>query len=197
MNNCRKKRGGKSVRYLITEVTELVDAPDSKSGSFMGTPVRQLTPSMGFALRAAHKTRAQVWQSPNLIALFSLWRIELIPDPVSSAVYLGLNVKLRQLLHPVFYLYARNDPSSCLTACRNIFSSRSSLKNKAQSTGIYFYVIRKAVKKRKLFPTDGLAKKWTIPVRNWEAALSRFIIEFKEQLTTFNNGSYTTLFTPS
>jgi putative transposase len=54
-------------------------------------------------------------------------------------------------------------------------------------------VIRKAIRKRKVFPTDDSAlkvvflaaaqasKKWTMPIKNWKAALSRFIIEFEEQ----------------
>jgi len=56
-------------------------------------------------------------------------------------------------------------------------------------------VIRKATKKRKLFPTDESAKKviylaieqaskkWTMPIRNWKPALNRFMIEFEERLT--------------
>ena len=55
-------------------------------------------------------------------------------------------------------------------------------------------VIRKATKRRKLFPTDQSAtkvvylaiqaasKKWTMPIRNWRAALNRFMIEFEERL---------------
>lgn len=55
-------------------------------------------------------------------------------------------------------------------------------------------VIRKAIRKRKVFPTDDSAlkvvflvaeqasKKWTMPIRNWKSALSRFMIEFEEQL---------------
>ena len=55
-------------------------------------------------------------------------------------------------------------------------------------------VIRKAIKKRKLFPTDDSArkvvylaiedasKKWTMPIRNWKAALNRFMIEFEDRL---------------
>ena len=51
-------------------------------------------------------------------------------------------------------------------------------------------VIRKAIKKRKLFPSDDSArkvvylavqqasKKWTMPIRNWKAALNRFMIEW-------------------
>ena len=58
-------------------------------------------------------------------------------------------------------------------------------------------VIRKAVKKRKLFPSDDSAKKvvylaiqqaskkWTMPIRNWKAALNRFIIEFEDRLTDY------------
>jgi len=58
-------------------------------------------------------------------------------------------------------------------------------------------VIRKATKKRKLFPTDDSArkviylaiqqasKKWTMPIRNWKPALNRFIIEFEERLTNY------------
>ena len=55
-------------------------------------------------------------------------------------------------------------------------------------------VIRKAIKKRKIFPSDDSAKKmiylavkeaskkWTMPIRNWRQAMSRFIIEFDERL---------------
>ena len=58
-------------------------------------------------------------------------------------------------------------------------------------------VIRKATKKRKLFPTDDSAKKviylaireaskkWTMPIRNWKPALNRFIIEFEDRLTDY------------
>ncbi|CAA0121020.1 Uncharacterised protein [Halioglobus japonicus] len=58
-------------------------------------------------------------------------------------------------------------------------------------------VIRKAVKKRKLFPTDDSAlkviylaiqqasKKWTMPIRNWKLALNRFMIEFDERLADY------------
>ena len=58
-------------------------------------------------------------------------------------------------------------------------------------------VIRKAIKKRKLFPTDDSArkvvylaikdasKKWTMPIRNWKAALNRFIIEFDDRLADY------------
>lgn len=58
-------------------------------------------------------------------------------------------------------------------------------------------VIRKAVKKRKLFPSDESAKKvvylaimdaskkWTMPIRDWRPALNRFMIEFEERLTEF------------
>ncbi|MCL4151645.1 UNVERIFIED_CONTAM: hypothetical protein GTU68_036953 [Idotea baltica] len=58
-------------------------------------------------------------------------------------------------------------------------------------------VIRKAVKKRKLFPTDDAAmkviylaireasKKWTMPIRNWKLALNRFMIEFEDRLADY------------
>ena len=58
-------------------------------------------------------------------------------------------------------------------------------------------VIRKAIKKRKLFPTDDSAKKviylaiqnaskkWTMPIRDWKPALNRFMIEFEERLTDY------------
>ena len=58
-------------------------------------------------------------------------------------------------------------------------------------------VVRKAIKKRKLFPTDDAAKKvvylaiqeaskkWTMPIRNWKTALNRFMIEFEERLTDY------------
>jgi len=56
-------------------------------------------------------------------------------------------------------------------------------------------VIRKVIKKRKLFPTDDSAKKvvflavqeaskkWTMPIRNWKLALNRFMIEFEDRLS--------------
>ena len=55
-------------------------------------------------------------------------------------------------------------------------------------------VIRKATKRRKLFPSDDSAlkvaflaiqqasKKWTMPIRDWRPALNRFIIEFGDRL---------------
>ena len=58
-------------------------------------------------------------------------------------------------------------------------------------------VVRKAVKKRKLFPTDDAAtkviylaireasKKWTMPIRNWKPALNRFMIEFEDRLADY------------
>jgi len=58
-------------------------------------------------------------------------------------------------------------------------------------------VIRKAVKKRKVFPNDDSAKKviylaiqdaskkWTMPIRNWKSALNRFMIEFEERLQDY------------
>jgi transposase-like protein len=58
-------------------------------------------------------------------------------------------------------------------------------------------VIRKVIKKRKLFPTDDSAKKviylaiqaaskkWTMPIRNWKPALNRFMIEFEDRLADY------------
>lgn len=55
-------------------------------------------------------------------------------------------------------------------------------------------VIRKATKQRKVFPTDESAlkvvylaiqaasKKWTMPIRNWKPAMSRFMLEFGDRL---------------
>lgn len=55
-------------------------------------------------------------------------------------------------------------------------------------------VIRKATKCRKLFPNDesamkvvylavqDAAKKWTMPIRNWKAAMNRFMIEFGDRI---------------
>jgi transposase-like protein len=55
-------------------------------------------------------------------------------------------------------------------------------------------VIRKALKKRKIFPSDEAAtkmvylaikdasKKWTMPIQNWRRAMSRFIIEFEDRV---------------
>ncbi|EON4637847.1 transposase [Escherichia coli] len=55
-------------------------------------------------------------------------------------------------------------------------------------------VIRHAIRKRKVFPTDESVKKvvwlaiqaasqkWTMPLRDWRMAMSRFIIEFGDRL---------------
>ncbi|WP_080198900.1 IS256 family transposase [Salmonella enterica] len=56
-------------------------------------------------------------------------------------------------------------------------------------------VIRAAIKKRKVFPTDDsvrkviylaikdASKKWSMPIQNWRLAMSRFIIEFGDHLS--------------
>jgi putative transposase len=56
-------------------------------------------------------------------------------------------------------------------------------------------VIRKATRRRKLFPSDesaqkvvflaiqDAAKKWTMPIHNWKAAMNRFIIEFGDRVS--------------
>jgi transposase-like protein len=58
-------------------------------------------------------------------------------------------------------------------------------------------VIRKAINKRKLFPTDDAArkvvylaildasKKWSMPIKNWKSALNRFMIEFEDRISDF------------
>ncbi len=58
-------------------------------------------------------------------------------------------------------------------------------------------VIRKATKKRKVFPTDNSAlkvvylairqasEKWTMPIRNWKPALNHFMIEFEDRLKDY------------
>lgn len=55
-------------------------------------------------------------------------------------------------------------------------------------------VIRKAIKNRRIFPSDASAfkvvylaiddasKKWTMPLRFWKQALSRFVIEFEDRV---------------
>ncbi|MRO47677.1 IS256 family transposase [Yersinia pestis] len=56
-------------------------------------------------------------------------------------------------------------------------------------------VIRQAIKKRKVFPTDDsvrkviylairdVSKKWSMPIQNWRLAMSCFIIEFGDRLS--------------
>lgn len=56
-------------------------------------------------------------------------------------------------------------------------------------------MIRAAIKKRKVFPTDdsvrkviyltiqSASKKWNMPIQNWRLAMSRFIIEFGDRLS--------------
>lgn len=54
--------------------------------------------------------------------------------------------------------------------------------------------LRKVIKTRASFPSDeavrklfylalnNLSKKWTMPIREWQAALNRFTIEFEDRL---------------
>lgn len=56
-------------------------------------------------------------------------------------------------------------------------------------------VIRAAIKKRKVFPTDDSARKviylairdaskrWSMPIQNWRLAMSRFIVGFGDRLS--------------
>lgn len=56
-------------------------------------------------------------------------------------------------------------------------------------------VIRAAIKKRKVFPTDDsvrkvvylaikdASKKWSMPIQNWRLAMSSFIIEFGDRMS--------------
>lgn len=58
-------------------------------------------------------------------------------------------------------------------------------------------VIRKATRKRKVFPSDdsalkvvylatqAAAQKWTMPIRDWRQAMNRFALEFEEQLAPY------------
>jgi len=58
-------------------------------------------------------------------------------------------------------------------------------------------VIRKSIRKRKLFPSDNAAKKviylaiqqaskkWTMPIRVWKVALNHFMIAFKDKLKDY------------
>lgn len=59
---------------------------------------------------------------------------------------------------------------------------------------VIHFIIRYAIKKRKVFPTDESVKKvmwlaiqsasqkWTMPLQDWRIAMSRFIIEFGDRL---------------
>lgn len=56
-------------------------------------------------------------------------------------------------------------------------------------------VIRKSTRQRKIFPHDdsakkvvflailGASRKWTMPIRNWKAAMNQFIIQFEDRVT--------------
>lgn len=58
-------------------------------------------------------------------------------------------------------------------------------------------VVRKAVRKRKLFPSDEAAKKvvylaineaskkWSMPIRDWKPALNHFMILFEDRMTPY------------
>jgi transposase-like protein len=54
--------------------------------------------------------------------------------------------------------------------------------------------LRKVLKNKRFFPSDeaafkqlylgikNISKKWTMPIRNWGGAMSRFMIEFGDRL---------------
>ncbi len=58
-------------------------------------------------------------------------------------------------------------------------------------------MIKKSIKKRKLFPTDDAAKKviyltiqqaskkWTMPIKSWKTAINIFMIEFEDRLIDY------------
>ena len=58
-------------------------------------------------------------------------------------------------------------------------------------------MVRKAVKQRKVFSSEDAAKKvvflaieqasrkWTMPIRDWKAALNRFMMMFEDRLKAF------------
>ena len=81
---------------------------------------------------------------------------------------------------------------------RTLFEFPSEIRKAIYTTNVVESlnsVIRAATKRRKVFPTDESAKKviylaieqaskkWTMPIRNWRMALSRFEIEFGDRLT--------------
>ncbi|EAA3990503.1 transposase [Salmonella enterica subsp. enterica] len=82
--------------------------------------------------------------------------------------------------------YEKNAPKTGSNT-RNGYSSKTVLCNNS--------VIRAAIKKRKVFPTDDsvrkviylaikdASKKWSMPIQNWRLAMSRFIIEFGDRLS--------------
>jgi hypothetical protein len=70
--------------------------------------------------------------------------------------------------------------------------------------------LRKITKNRGSFPSDealmklfylalrNISRKWTMPIRDWKAALTRFTIQFEDRMTTSNqNPVYTKFGTPS
>jgi len=56
--------------------------------------------------------------------------------------------------------------------------------------------IRKVIKNKRVFPSDeaalkqlylalkNIAKKWTMPIRDWGAAMNRFVIMFEDRLSS-------------
>ncbi|AKE61924.1 transposase [Citrobacter amalonaticus Y19] len=89
--------------------------------------------------------------------------------------------------------YEKNQPKSG-TNSRNGYSAKTVIyiTNAIESLN---RVIRAAVKKRKVFPTDdpvrkvvylaiqAASKKWSMLIQNWRQAMSRFIIEFGDRLS--------------
>ena len=70
------------------------------------------------------------------------------------------------------------------------------------------FSLRKIIKNRALFPNDeavykilylalrNIAKKWTMPIPNWSAAMNQFAILFEERVPTngFSANSFTQIF---
>ena len=63
--------------------------------------------------------------------------------------------------------------------------------------------LRKVTKARSSFPTDeavsklfylalnNISKKWTMPIRDWKAALNRFAIQFEDRVPQLNENPFT------
>ena len=158
---------GMSTREVVTMFKELYDA--------------DISPTLISRVTDAALENAVEWQSRSLDAVYPIVYPDCIVTKIrqdrrviNKAVYLALGVNLsghKEL--PGLAIYTTNAIESL---------------NR---------VVRKAVSKCKVFPSDDAAgkviylatleasKKWTRPIRDWKGALNRFIMEFEDRLIDY------------
>jgi transposase-like protein len=99
--------------------------------------------------------------------------------------------------YPNIFYSLRNNWQNVSTIFNYLEDIRKAI-NTTNAIELFNSVIGKAINKRKRFLHDVAAKKgrylaieqaykkWTMPIRNWQSALNRFMIEFEDRLANIS-----------